>query len=112
MKKTNGQLLKIGGSAALLGSLCCLSPIVIVLFGLGTVSTALIIGTYSWLFTTIAVLFFVTGVLVFMHRKGQCDAAGFRHHWKQILLSFLLMTVLLVLLKYVISPVLARYAYG
>lgn len=111
MKKEDKKLVVAGGFAGVLGALCCVGPVVIVLFGLGSVSTALTIGKYTWLFTTIALIFFGVAVFLYLKKKDCCSANGFKQNWKPIIISFVLLVVLLILLKYWIAPLLAQIAY-
>lgn len=112
MKKEDKKLVVAGGLAGVLGALCCIGPVVIVLFGLGSVSTALAVGKYTWLFTTIALLFFGGATFLYLKKKKCCSANGIKQNWKPIAISFVLLAVLLILLKYWIAPLLARIAYG
>jgi len=54
--KEEKKLLARSSLAGLFGSLCCIGPVVIVLLGLGGVSTALAVGKYSNLFLALALL--------------------------------------------------------
>ena len=111
MKKEDKKLVAAGGFAGVLGALCCVGPVVIVLFGLGSVSTALTIGKYSWLFTTIALIFFGVAAFLYLKKKNCCSASGIKQNWKTIAISFVLLSVLLIVLKYWIAPLLAQIAY-
>ena len=111
MKKEDKKLVVAGGFAGVLGALCCVGPVVIVLFGLGSVSTALTVGKYTWLFTTIALIFFGTAIFLYLKKKNCCSASGIKQNWKAIAISFVLLITLLILLKYWIAPLLAGIAY-
>ncbi|RME52641.1 hypothetical protein D6783_04140 [Candidatus Woesearchaeota archaeon] len=111
MKKEDKNLVVAGGVAGVLGALCCVGPVVIVLLGLGSVSTALTIGRYSWLFTGLALLFFGLAVVLYLRKKNSCSAKGVRQNWKLVAASFVLLVVLLFVLKYGLAPLLAKIAY-
>jgi TctA family transporter len=58
-------------------SLCCLSSVVVVLFGLGTVSFAspladTLYGDYKWVFRGIGLLLLLLSVLLYYRKKGVC----------------------------------------
>ena len=111
MKKENKHLIFGSGFAGVLGSLCCIGPVVIVLFGLGSVSTALSFGTFSGLFLAIAFIFFGLTVFFYLRKKNCCSVKGMKQNWKIITKSFIFVVVLLLLLKYWIAPLLAQIAY-
>lgn len=64
----------IGG---LVGGLCCLAPIVLVLFGMASVSAAagignLLYGDYKWAFRFAALVFLAAGLVLYFRRRGIC----------------------------------------
>jgi len=111
MKKEDKHMLYAGGFAGVLGALCCIGPVVIVLFGLGSISTALSFGTYSWIFTTIALVFFGLAGFFYLRRKNCCSVKGMKQNWKIMMISFVLLVALLLVLKYWIAPLLAQIVY-
>ena len=108
MEKEDRKLIMAGGFAGIFGALCCVGPVVIVALGLGSLSTALIIGKYSWLFSGLAVLFFVGAVFQY-RRKRTCGSGA--TNWKIVGLAFILMAALLLTIKYWIAPWLAGVVY-
>lgn len=77
MKKIK-ELLKITSIPVLIASLCCLSPVILVLFGLSTVSFATSLadtfyGQYKWAFRAVG-LIALLGSLAFYFRRqiGVC----------------------------------------
>ena len=66
MKKEDKKLLCAGGIGVVIASLCCVGPVVLVLFGLAGVSTALSIGKFTWLFTTLALIFFGVAIIIYL----------------------------------------------
>ena len=109
--KKDKSLLYAGGFAGFIASLCCLGPAVIVLFGLGSVSTALTIGKYTWLFTTLALLFFGGATFLYLRTKNCCSVEGMKKNWKIIIISFIVLAVFLIVLKYWLAPLIANVAY-
>ncbi|MBR9675436.1 hypothetical protein GOV05_00315 [Candidatus Woesearchaeota archaeon] len=111
MNKEDKKLLVAGGFAGAIASLCCLGPVILVLFGLGSVSTALTIGKYSWLFTTLALIFFGIAIFLYLTKRKCCNVKGLKQNWKLIVISFIVLVVFFILLKYWLAPLLARVVY-
>jgi hypothetical protein len=70
-------VLLISALAGLIGGLCCVTPIVLVLLGLASISVAadlgnVLYGNYRWIFRAVALAFLVLAVLVYFRRKGIC----------------------------------------
>lgn len=78
MKTSVKSLLKITGIPVVVASLCCLTPVVIVLFGLGSVSlaaslTGTLYGTYKWVFRIAGLLLLTISLVWYLRReKGIC----------------------------------------
>lgn len=58
-------------------SLCCLSPVVIVLFGLGTVAYGstladTLYGDYKWIFRGFGLLLLLISIIFYFRGKGVC----------------------------------------
>ncbi len=72
------ELLQISGIPVLIASLCCLSPIILVLLGLSTVSFAssladTLYGTYKWYFRGVGLLSLLIALVVYFRRvEGIC----------------------------------------
>jgi len=72
------EIFKIVSLPVVLASLCCFSPIIIVLFGLGTVSVASTLandlyGNYAWIFRLGGLALLVVSVIMYLRRtKGIC----------------------------------------
>lgn len=72
------SLLKITGIPVVIASLCCLTPIIIVLFGLGSVSLAASIadtlyGEYKWVFRGVGLVLLALAFIWYLrHEKGIC----------------------------------------
>ena len=75
MKTSIKSILKITGIPVVVASLCCLTPIIIVLFGLGSASLAAYLadtlyGDYKWVFRIVGlVLLGIVAHLVFTPRE-------------------------------------------
>jgi len=91
----------LSSAAGIIGGLCCLTPIVLVLFGLASVSAAaslgnVLYGDYRWLFRILALIFVGIGLAVYFRRLGICtlDAAK-RERNRLINVSLLVLLVTL-----------------
>ncbi len=69
---------KLSAIPVVVASLCCLSPIIIVLAGLGTVSFAssladTLYGEYKWVFRGVGLLLLLIATIIYLRRtKGIC----------------------------------------
>lgn len=67
----------ISGLAALIGGLCCVTPVVLVLLGLASISAAaslgnVLYGEYRWAFRIAALGFLALTLWVYFRRRGIC----------------------------------------
>ncbi len=78
MKQKTKEIFKIVSLPVVLASLCCFSPIIIVLFGLGTVSVAstladTLYGNNAWIFRLGGLALLAVSVVMYLRRtKGIC----------------------------------------
>jgi len=78
MKTSIKSILKITGIPVLVASLYCLTPVIIVLFGLGSVSIAAsladtLYGTYAWAFRIAGLVLLALSIIWYLRReKGIC----------------------------------------
>ncbi len=78
MKLRSMELLKITGIPVVLASLCCLSPVILVLLGVSTVSFASSLadtfyGDYKWVFRGVGFLALLSSLVYYLKRtKGIC----------------------------------------
>ncbi len=94
-------LLVISGLAALIGGLCCLTPIVLVLLGLASVAAAadlgnVLYGDYRWAFRIVALAFVGAALVVYFLRRGICTLDQARRERNQILNTLLVVLVAFV----------------
>lgn len=72
------DVLKISSVPVVIASLCCLSPVILVLAGLGTASVAAsladtLYGDYKWYFRAAGLITLLAAVVVYLRRtKGIC----------------------------------------
>lgn len=75
--------------AGIIGGLCCLTPIVLVMLGLATISVAadlgnVLYGKYRWLFRLASLAFLAMGLAIYFRRRGICSLEQARREWNRI----------------------------
>jgi len=71
------SVLGLSSLFALIGGLCCLTPIVMILLGLATVSAAnswgnILYGEYRWYFRAAAIACFIAALVIYLRKQGVC----------------------------------------
>lgn len=71
------EIFKISSVPVLIASLCCLSPVVIVIFGLGTVGFAssladTLYGQYKWYFRIAGLIAMALALIIYFRRQNIC----------------------------------------
>jgi hypothetical protein len=110
----DGSGLTLGVLAGLVGIACCVSPVVLVLLGLSSVSFALSLGNtlyyeYGWYFRGAALLLAAAGVVGILRRRKSCSLRGLGEQWR-LLLAVVLSMVLIYAVLYWLTSYLARIA--
>lgn len=91
MKTSLKSILKITGIPVVVASLCCLTPVVIVLFGLGSVSLAAslantLYGIYAWVFRIAGLALLGLSLVWYLRReKGICTLDEAKRRRNEIL---------------------------
>lgn len=98
----------LGALAGLVGISCCVSPVVLVLLGLASVSFALSLGNtlyyeYGWYFRGTAALVAAVGVVGILRGRKACSLRGARSQWRLLLTVALVMVGVYVGLYWVTS---------
>jgi hypothetical protein len=107
---------KLGALAGLVGIACCVSPVVLVLLGLSSVSFAISLGNtlyygYGWYFRAAALVLAVSGVVAILRTRRACSLRGARAHWRLLLTVGLTMLIVYAVL-YGITAYLDRVYSG
>ena len=110
--KENNKLVTLGIIGGFIASLCCVGPVLLVMFGLSGVSFALSIGKYSWFFLTLGIAFLIIALFIHFKKKNSCNIKGIKKNWKQIMITFVIMVAVLVIVKYWLAAFLAKLVYG
>lgn len=94
-----------GITSAILSSLCCVTPLVVVLIGIGSVSVALSFLRYRIYFLALGFVFLVTATYIYMKRDyGKCNLNTVSKEKYSIIASAVLMIAIYVTLTYFIIP--------
>jgi heme exporter protein D len=100
------DIFKISSIPVLFASLCCLSPVILVLVGVSTVSFAssladTLYGDYKWVFRGIGLLALVVAVTVYLRRtKGICTFDEAKRRRNEII-NIVAMTLIAGIVGYV-----------
>ena len=99
--KEKKSIFTLGAIAGTIGILCCVSPIVLVLLGLSTVSAAIALGNnlftnYKIYFISASVLFLAVAITFYLKKKNQCSLSGVRKN-----LNMIIFTVFVAVLVYI-----------
>ncbi len=105
-KREKKASLIIATAAAVFASLCCLTPIILVLFGLSSVAFAaslgnLFYGTYKWAFRGAGLVFALIALVVYFRRQKICTLDDCRQH-KNMIISMIALTIVLFVLVYIV----------
>jgi hypothetical protein len=100
--------LKLGLLAGLVGISCCVSPVVMVLLGLASVSFAISLGNtlyygYGWYFRGAALILAAVGVFGVLRGRHACSLRGARAQWRLLLTVVISMVVVYVSLYWLTS---------
>jgi choline-glycine betaine transporter len=80
----------ISGLAAVIGGLCCVTPVVLILLGLSTLAFAnslgnVLYGEYRWAFRAAALVFLALTLWVYFRRRGICTLERARRQRNRII---------------------------
>ncbi len=100
------KILKVSSVPVLVASLCCLSPIILVLLGVSSVAFAssladVLYGEYKWYFRVAGLLALATTLLVYLRReKGICTIDEAKRRRNEIV-NIVALTVIAGVIGYV-----------
>lgn len=91
--------IKLGMLAGLVGISCCVTPAVLALLGLSSVSFAISLGNtlyyqYGWYFRGAALLLAGAGLYVNLKRRKACSLRGAKSQWRLMAAVFASMVVM------------------
>lgn len=98
------QIFFISGIASVIASLCCVTPIVLVLLGLSSVTFAaslgnLLYGEYKWLFRLIGLVALLIAIYFYFRRKGICTFDQYKRNRNKVI-NVVSLTVITAVLMY------------
>lgn len=96
------EVFKVASLPVLFASMCCLSPIILVLLGVSTVTfaaslTDVLYGQYKWAFRLLGLLLLTGSIVFYLRRQGVCtldQAKRERNRIVNIVLSTLIASIL------------------
>ena len=97
------EILKVSGIPVVIASLCCLSPVILVLLGIGTVSVGAsfadtLYGDYKWYFRLAGLIAMIVALIVYLRRaKGICTIDDVKRRRNEIINIVALVTITCVL---------------
>lgn len=106
-KQQKSFLKKTVPATAFFAGLCCFTPVVLVLFGISTVTYAaslsdLLYGSYKWAFRGAALLFLGLALFWYFYKKEKiCTIDEFKKKRRKIL-NFVLLTLIIAVAAYII----------
>jgi len=107
MKNTIKDIFKIISAPVLIASLCCLSPVILVLFGLSTAAFAgsladILYGEYKWFFRAAGLVLLAGSLILYLRRqKGVCTLDEIKRRRNEIL-NFVLVSVITAIIGYMV----------
>ena len=100
------DIFKVSSPPVLLASLCCLSPVILVLLGVSTVSFAssladTLYGEYKWVFRTVGLLALLVSLALYLKRtKNICTLDDVKRRRNEIF-NYIAVTVIVGTLGYI-----------
>lgn len=98
--------LKISAIPVVMASLCCLSPVILVLLGLSTVSFAaslgdVLYGQYAWVFRGVGLLLLAASLIVYFRHRGICTIDEAKKRRNEII-NVVLLALIAAVIGYIV----------
>ncbi len=95
MQRKLREILGIVGVPVVAASLCCLSPVILVVFGLGSVALAGSLADsfyfdYKWYFRIAGLILLAISLVLYYRKKGVCTLSQVKRRQKEIINTVLL----------------------
>ena len=110
------ELMRIIGAPVVMASLCCLSPLILVAFGLSTATFAASLsdtfyGDYRWAFRLLGLILLVWSlVLYFRRKKGICTIDEVKKRRQEIINTTLVVIISAIIGYIIFLYVIVHYA--
>ena len=106
-KKQKSFLKKIIPTVAVIGGLCCFTPVILVLFGLSTVAFAAsladtLYGTYKWAFRGVALVLLLASLGWYFYKKENVCSLDAVKRKRTKIINFTLLTISIGIIAYII----------
>lgn len=114
-EENTNKALGIGITGALIASLCCITPLVIVFFGLGSISFALSFTKYKLFFIILGSLFIGLAVFLKIKKPGATCSINPEEIRKKkyfIIVAVITMVILYFVIQNYILPILGKIVYS
>jgi hypothetical protein len=113
-EKADKSFWSVIGLSAFVASFCCLTPIVLVLFGLSSVAFATslgltLYGEWKWAFRGVGLLLLVIGLVIYFRSKGICTIDQVKKRRNEIINKILLALIVAVLSYIIFLYVILHY---
>ncbi|MBR9702591.1 hypothetical protein GOV10_01015 [Candidatus Woesearchaeota archaeon] len=113
-KEDHKGLWSIIGASVAGASLCCLSPIILVLFGISGVAFAssladTLYGDFKWVFRGVGLLLLLLGIAYYYWKKGVCTFDAVKQRRNEILNTILIAVVSAIIGYIVFLYVIVHY---
>jgi len=110
------ETFKIASVPVIIASLCCLSPVILVLLGLSTVGFATSLadtfyGEYKWYFRLVGLLSLIGAYIVHLRRQGVCTIDQVKRERNRII-NGLLLTLIAGVIGYIFFLYIAVHYIG
>ena len=111
------EILKITGIPVFFASLCCVSPIILVLFGLGSVTYAttlgeVLYGEYKWVFRSLGLILLSISVIYYLiTEKGICTLDQAKRKRNEII-NIIMVSLIVAVLLYIVWLYGAVHIFG
>lgn len=105
MRNKLSEILKLSSVPVVIASLCCLSPIILVLLGISTVSfasslTDTLYGDYKWVFRFVGLMTLLFSLAYYLRRKkGICTIDDVKRRRNEII-NYIALTIVIGVLGY------------
>ncbi len=106
MRQTLKDALKLSVIPAVIASLCCLSPVILVLFGLSTASFAasladVLYGQYAWAFRVTGLALLAASLVVYFRQRGICSIDEAKKRRNEII-NIVLLALIIAIIGYIV----------
>jgi uncharacterized membrane protein len=105
-KRSIKESMKIASIPVIFASLCCLSPLLLFVFGLASVSVAasladVFYGTYKWMFRIVGIILLIIGLVIYFRKKNICTFDEIKKQRTRII-NMVILTTMIAIVGYIL----------